>query len=1215
MRKITLVFALQILFVGVYAQLKSQTLTLRTGKVNFPTGFSKASIDSFNAQTFPRFNQSILLLQFRSIPDSTSIKSLAGRGIVLLNYMGQYVYIASLAGRLKREQLQGSGIISFYPWLAALKTDPQLANGKVPAHAIKVSGTIDVQVTIPLSFALTEVESYLSNNHFTIIDRARISFGILHLRIDNNQLQELASLPFILYIEAIGLDPEPLNNKSRQLTNASVLNAPISEGGKGLNGEGVAIGIGDSGDMLGHIDFAGRLIVRTTFSDNHAIMVGGTAAAAGTVYELYRGFASRSTVISNAQSQVIERTSVYYRDYGMLVTNNSYGSANCEFNGAYDVNSNYTEKVTISSREVLHVFAAGNSGVLACAPYPTGFSTLASGFQCAKNVLTVGATNDTAEQALFTSRGPTKDGRIKPEIMAAGVGVITASGANVYAGSTGTSIAAPAVTGGAALLYQRYHQLNNNNNPQHGLIKAVLCNGADDRGNPGPDFTYGFGSMNLLRSVDMIEQNHYYISSISNGATTSHTIPVPSNTAQLKVMLYWADPAALPPVEHTLINDLDMELATPANTTILPLVLDTIPANVNQPALNKADHINNIEQVVIDHPAEGSYTVRVKGTTIPQGPQEYFVVYDVVPVSLNITYPTGGEALVPGETMKIRWDAFGNPVNDFALEYSIDNGSNWTAIAATISPVSRAYSWQVPNVVSENAKIRIKQNGTGLSSITQRFTIIGLPVVTLDPQQCEGSVAIQWTAVPGATDYEVMMLGGDEMKRMAITTATSWFLNSLSADTVYWVTVRARLNERNGRRAIAISRQPNTGDCSSSMYDNDLKLDSILTPQTGRRFTSTALGTETIKVRIKNLDNTTVNGFVVKYSLDGIVWQAETLNTPIVAGASYEHVFTQPVNLSTAGSYTITAVVKNLAADPITRNDTCRSVVRQLDNQPILLNATTAFVDDLEATPDTSYVVDTRGLTGIDRYDFENATAGGELRSFANSDVASSGRNSFILGERFRRPISSRGSNVVTGTFNLAGKSVLQHDIRLNFRYLVNSGGTNNDVWIRGSDIDPWIRVFDFNANLSPITATAHKYSDSLRVTDTLAKYGQEFSSSFQVRWRESGYVPNIPGVRMFSIDDIGLSLKGSKIDEALIGRVYPNPSTGKYTVVLQLPLGEQVSARIINISGQLIRSYKWTGVGVTENYDIDLSSSASGIYILQLSGSGKTYFKLVKIN
>ena len=114
-----------------------------------------------------------------------------------------------------------------------------------------------------------------------------------------------------------------------------------------------------------------------------------------------------------------------------------------------------------------------------------------------KNVVTVGATDDFGNIASFSSRGPVKDGRLKPEITAMGANVWSAWPTNIYSPNNGTSMSGPAVTGGLALLYQRYRQLHAGANPKNGLMKAIICNGAADKGVAGPDFKHGFGWMNL----------------------------------------------------------------------------------------------------------------------------------------------------------------------------------------------------------------------------------------------------------------------------------------------------------------------------------------------------------------------------------------------------------------------------------------------------------------------------------------------------------------------------------------------------------------------------------------------------------------------------------------------------------------------------------------------------------------------------------------------
>ena len=81
-------------------------------------------------------------------------------------------------------------------------------------------------------------------------------------------------------------------------------------------------------------------------------------------------------------------------------------------------------------------------------------------------------------------------------------GLFTGStGPNPYDGydpRTGTSMAAPAVTGGLTLFYERYRSQNSGANPKNGLMKALICNGGTDKGNIGPDYSYGFGWINLF---------------------------------------------------------------------------------------------------------------------------------------------------------------------------------------------------------------------------------------------------------------------------------------------------------------------------------------------------------------------------------------------------------------------------------------------------------------------------------------------------------------------------------------------------------------------------------------------------------------------------------------------------------------------------------------------------------------------------------------------
>jgi hypothetical protein len=117
----------------------------------------------------------------------------------------------------------------------------------------------------------------------------------------------------------------------------------------------------------------------------------------------------------------------------------------------------------------------------------------------------------------------------------------------------------------------------------------------------------------------------------------------------------------------------------------------------------------------------------------------------------------------------------------------------------------RQLSWTVPNAQTEQAKVRVTRNGTGYISTSSTFTILDIPVISLSAIQCEGYFSIDWTAITGATDYELFMLKGTEMVSVGTTTALTYTFSGLSPDSVYWVSVRARINGGASRRAVAVA--------------------------------------------------------------------------------------------------------------------------------------------------------------------------------------------------------------------------------------------------------------------------------------------------------------------------------------------------------------------------------------------------------------------------
>lgn len=1108
--------------------LGQQTLYFRSGTVRAGNNLRASLVDSLNTQ-LPRYKgKALLVLRFAALPDASSRKILSAAGIELLDYIPENSYTATVNGRMDLRVLQQTGVQSVLALDGIQKMDLRLARGLFPSSAVKVAGTVDVWISFPKTFSTDEAIAGLKEQNIDLLSAALASYRILSVRLSATRLSLLASMPFVDYVQPAPGGDQPLNFNSRYGSRANLLNADIADGGRGLNGEGVVLGIGDNADVQTHIDFAGRLIDRAAqpITAGHGHHTTGTMAGAGNGNELYRGYAPRATIVSQSFNSIIFDAPTYVQDYGMVVTNNSYGdNIDCGYYGTYDLYSRLLDQQAFDLPNLENVFSAGNSGLNVCSPFMPGYHTVLGGYQSAKNVISVGASSDSGLIANFSSRGPVLDGRTKPEVVAMGQQVASDWAGNIYAYNNGTSMAGPAVAGGLGLLYQRYRQLNGGANPKNGLMKAFICNGASDRGTNGPDFQYGYGWLNLLRSVDMMEQGRYFNSSVANGITNTHTITVPANTAQLKVMLYWNDPAASPLSARTLVNDLDLQLTDPGSAVLLPKILDTARATLGNAAFTGVDHINNMEQVVVNAPATGIYTVSVKGTAVAQNPtQEYFLVYDIVPVQLKLTAPVGGEGLAPSTSQydlsKISWEANGYSSGTVTIQFSTDNGATWSTVASGVDINRVVYTWIVPNVATSQALIRITKDVTGETSTSNPFTIIGQPTVSLAPIQCDGYININWTTVPGATDYEVMMVQGSEMKSVAIPTGTTYLLHGLNKDSSYAVTVRARINGKPGRRPQAVFRRPNTGNCTGSFTDNDLALDAIVTPKTGRRLTSSQLSNAAaVTIRIRNLDDVAVNSYDVKYSVNGGSFITETSNVSIAANGSALYTFNTTADLSSVGSYSIRAVVKN-TGDPETLNDTAQLVVRQLDNQPLVL--ATPFTDNLETATPATYTADTViGLAGIDRYDFARNTVYGRLRTFINSGIANSGSKAITLDASQYYP--SGNTNYLIGTFNLSSYTVAANDLRLDF--LFNNHGQvphpNNRVWIRGNDTQSWIEAYNLDNNAAD--PGQYKQTSSIELSDLLAANGQTLGTSFQVRWGQFGQIAATDRVSAagYSFDDI----------------------------------------------------------------------------------------------
>lgn len=856
------------------------------------------------------------LVQFQELPSKQDHAQIKGHGIDLVEYLPYKAYVARIPISIRATVLEGLNIRSISPLPVAMKQLHRVVERPFPDWANdagKIKVVIKVQKGLGVDYGINKLASEI---RFTgRVDHA----NLIYASVDEEQIEVIAQLPFVRYVDLAPDPGEPEHDHGRSLHRTNMMDQDIGAGRK-YDGTGVTVAVNDDGFVGPHIDFTGRTEqsdVAGDFIGDHGDMVAGILGGAGNLDPTMRGMATGAFIFIRQYNSSLPNSVTLHQNDQVMVFNSSYGNG-C--NAGYTSLTEQVDDEIFNNQSLIQVFSAGNSGGSDCG-YGAGasFGNVTGGHKIGKNVIATANLDENDGLQNSSSRGPSEDGRLKPDIAAHGAGQMSTDPNNAYAAGGGTSAAAPGIAGVTAQMIHAYRDLNAGADPGSGLIKACLLNSADDLGNPGPDYSYGWGRVNGHKAVSTLEEDRYLYDSVDNGMLNTHTLSVPAGVEELRVMLYWMDDAGSPSSSIILVNDLDLTLEDPSLITYQPLVLDPTPnvAALSADAVPGRDSLNNMEQVRITTPAAGTYTINVNGFAVPVGNQKYFIVWEFIRDEITVTYPFGAEGFVPGEQEIIRWDAHGN-TGTFAVEYSLDDGASWTFISSSVAGTERERVWTVPAGPTERALIRVSRGGVADTS-DFNFVIAETPQnITLD-WVCQDSLLLRWDPVPGAAEYEVSMLGARYMDSVGRTTADSMVVYGHNVNSEDWLSVKAVLpGGGEGRRAIAVQKIPGITNCPMQF---GIEVTAIESPVRGTMFNCHDGTNVPVMVRVTNVGTNPVFDIPVSYTLNGGGAVSEVIIDTIQPGQDTVFTFSSTINIASNGLYQ-TLVWSELPLDGFSGDDT-----------------------------------------------------------------------------------------------------------------------------------------------------------------------------------------------------------------------------------------------------------------------------------------------------
>lgn len=471
-------------------------------------------------------------------------------------------------------------------------------------------------------------------------------------------------------------------NNSTTASSLKTANAKVLHD-NGIIGTGMNVGIWDGGVLtINHQGFMTAGVSRYIVKDNgnnfpgnnqdgreHGPHVAGTVAAGVYGTGNGRGFANGAKVfaynwnddLSEMATAAANQSAPIYtsnHSYGINTANYIASGGSVSIFGLYNTDARNYDIIANNAPYYTIVFAAGNDRDKNYNPAKSYGKDLLSQAGVSKNVVVVAATKGTEDYTgitgpssvsgvnsfitEFSNYGPTNDYRIKPDIAAKGYLVTSVGispGTSADAVSSGTSMAAPAVTG-VFTLWQDYFKQKFSNPMKSATVRALMAHTAREAGPaPGPDFMFGWGLIDAGKGKAIMD------AAVTDTAVLNEFNLLANSTFDyefsydgvddLVVTLAWNDPAANADAVtgdinlKKLVNDLDVVLTNTDNGTVhYPWSLAkqwalSPSSNGIAVRLGRNDR-DNIEKIELPSKIAGNYKVTINHTGALQGASQDF---------------------------------------------------------------------------------------------------------------------------------------------------------------------------------------------------------------------------------------------------------------------------------------------------------------------------------------------------------------------------------------------------------------------------------------------------------------------------------------------------------------------------------------------------------------------------------------------------------------